>query len=279
MSEPAHKFSAVLMMAAFSRYDEALDWARDRAVETFGPVAIESDTFEFDQTDYYRSTMGPDLRKVFFTFGAPFDAADLPEVKLTTDRWEQEYAAAADHPEPRPLNIDPGYLNCKQYHAETLLGMGRVEEAVREFESTLEENYHSTSDAFVSYYVHSGQKKMAYLVAALGIRNQFAPVKDWIDAIENPNEDHSARVARFEKWGETYNLGICDMNIVAVALKQEQCFPIIDNAKLMWQPDSSWYRKTPAFKEYVNENLMAYWQENGFPSQCRALEDGDFECD
>ncbi len=110
MSEPIHKFSAVLMMAAFSRYDEALDWARDRAVETFGPVALGSDTFEFDQTDYYRSTMGPDLRKVFFTFGTPFDAADLPEVKLTTDRWEQEYAAAADHPEPRPLNIDPGYL-------------------------------------------------------------------------------------------------------------------------------------------------------------------------
>jgi TolB-like protein len=177
------------------------------------------------------------------------------------------------------LTIDPGYLNCKQYQAETLLGMGRVEQAVREFESTLEDNYHSTSDAFVSYYVHSGQKKMAYLVAALGIRNQFAPVKDWIDAIENPNEDHSAQVARFEKWGETYNLGICDMNIVAVALKQEQCFPIIDNAKLMWQPDSSWYRKTPTFKEYVNTNLMAYWQENGFPSQCRPLEDGDFECD
>ena len=110
MGEPTPTSPALLLMAAFSRYDAALDWARDRAVETFGPVAFESDTFEFDQTDYYRSTMGPDLRKVFFTFDAPFDPADLPEVKLAANRWEQEYAQNADHPEPRPLNLDPGYL-------------------------------------------------------------------------------------------------------------------------------------------------------------------------
>ena len=36
---------------------------------------------------------------------------------------------------------------------------------------------------------------------------------------------------------------------------------------------------TPTFKEYVNTHLMSYWQEHGFPPQCRALEEGDFECD
>jgi hypothetical protein len=27
-----------------------------------------------------------------------------------TNRWEEEYAAASDHAESRPLNLDPGYL-------------------------------------------------------------------------------------------------------------------------------------------------------------------------
>ena len=117
------------------------------------------------------------------------------------------------------------------------------------------------------------------MVAALVIRYQFAPVKDWIDAIEHPVSDHSARVAKFEKWGETFNLRICDMNTVAVAFRQDQCFSNVDNARLQWQPDSAWYRKTPAFKEYVNEHLMTYWVANGFPPQCQALEGGDFECD
>jgi TolB-like protein len=177
------------------------------------------------------------------------------------------------------LVVDPGYLNCTQHEAETLLAMGRVSEAIRKFESTIDDNYHSATDAFVSYYVHTGQKKMAYMVAALGTRRQFAPVKDWIYAIENPNEDHSGRVAKFEKWGEAYNLGICQMNMVAVALKQGHCFPDVTNPRLMWHSDSAWYRKTPEFKAYVNTWLMPYWQENGFPAQCRDLDEGDFECD
>ena len=177
------------------------------------------------------------------------------------------------------LVVDAGYLNCTHHKAEALLAMGRIEEAIREFESTIEYNFHSATDAFVSYYVHTGQRKMAFLVASLGIRNPHAPVKDWIEAIENPDEDHSGRVARFVDWGKSYNLGICDMNTVAIAFRQEQCFSNVDNARLNWQPDTAWYRKTPAFKEYVNKHLMAYWQENGYPPQCRSLGDGDFECD
>ncbi|NNE05355.1 MAG: hypothetical protein HKN15_06495, partial [Xanthomonadales bacterium] len=53
----------------------------------------------------------------------------------------------------------------------------------------------------------------------------------------------------------------------------------VENARLIWQPDSAWYRKTQSFKDYVNRHLMAYWQAHGFPAQCRALEDGDFECE
>jgi TolB-like protein len=177
------------------------------------------------------------------------------------------------------LAIDAGYLNCQQYRAESLLGLGRIEEAVKQFEATFEANYHSTTDLFVSYYVHSGQRKMALLIAALALRKQFTPVKDWIEAIENPDDDHSFRVARFKQWGKTYNLDICNMESVAIALKQEQCFPTIANASMMWQPDTAYFRKTPAFKEFVNTHLMDYWLEHGFPAQCRVLEAGDFECD
>jgi hypothetical protein len=29
---------------------------------------------------------------------------------LETNQWEAEYAAASSHNEPRPLNLDPGYI-------------------------------------------------------------------------------------------------------------------------------------------------------------------------
>ncbi len=110
MAQPTAPSGALLLLAAFSRHRAALDWARDRATATWGPVAMESDAFRFDQTDYYEPTMGKDLRKIFFAFDRPFDQGDLSEIKLLTNRWEEEYAASADHGEPRPLNLDPGYI-------------------------------------------------------------------------------------------------------------------------------------------------------------------------
>jgi len=110
MGQPSSPPPCLLLMAAFSRYDAAFDWARCRAVEAWGPVVLESPAFAFSETDYYRSTMGPDLHKMFFAFQRPFDPADLPEIKLQTNRWEEEYAALAGRAEPRPLNLDPGYL-------------------------------------------------------------------------------------------------------------------------------------------------------------------------
>ncbi len=185
--------------------------------------------------------------------------------------------AAADF--EQCLSVDPGYLICSQYLATSLLSMGQIEAAVKRFESTFEHNFHSTDEAFVSYYVMSGQRNMALLVAALGLRRQFAPVKDWIEAIENPLDDHTARAERFNQWGAEYNITVCDMNEVAVALRQEHCFSSVSNANMNWHPDAAYYRKKPAFKEFVKANFMDYWQQNGFPTQCRALEDGDFECD
>jgi hypothetical protein len=97
-------------MAAFSRYAEAIQWAVDRSVGTFGPVVRRSPSFDFNETDYYEPTMGAGLKKVFLAFAKPFDPARLVEVKLDTNTWEQEYAALGHHLEPRPLNLDPGYL-------------------------------------------------------------------------------------------------------------------------------------------------------------------------
>ncbi len=177
------------------------------------------------------------------------------------------------------MAIDPAYLNCQQWRASTLLDMGRVQEAVRQFESTLQYNFHSASESFVSYYVTTGQLDKAYMLAALALRTQFAPVRDWVAAIESPQADHAAGLARFEEWGRQHNMDLCDMGMVAVAFDQTECFTSVENARLLWHPDSAAFRQTPEFKAWVKSQFWDYWQEAGFPGQCRALDDGDFVCD
>jgi hypothetical protein len=105
----AHR-PVLLIVAAFSRYDDALDWGRARCEREFGAVVLESERFEHNETTYYERSMGAGLKKTFWAFERLVDPASLVEAKIKTNGWEVEYAAAASKPEPRPLNLDPGYL-------------------------------------------------------------------------------------------------------------------------------------------------------------------------
>jgi hypothetical protein len=100
----------LLILAAFSRHAEALDWARQTAEVAWGPVALESERFDHRETDYYETSMGPDLKKCFFAFESLIDPAELVQCKLASNRWERDYQQIGRHPESRPLNLDPGYL-------------------------------------------------------------------------------------------------------------------------------------------------------------------------
>ena len=84
--------------------------AHGTGVIPWGPLAAESPRFDFHETDYYEPTMGPGLRKTFFTFAELIDPAELVAIKLQTNLWEEQYARGAQHEQPRPLNLDPGYL-------------------------------------------------------------------------------------------------------------------------------------------------------------------------
>ena len=112
---------ALLLVAAFSRHKRVLEWAHARATDAWGPVALASELFGFTETDYYGPTMGPGLKKVFWAFSGAFDPGVLPDLKRLANAWEDQCASLARQgqmiddsggpiAEPRPLNLDPGYL-------------------------------------------------------------------------------------------------------------------------------------------------------------------------
>ena len=110
MGEIREHSPVLLFMAAFSRHAEALDWAQRTAEGAWGPVALSSERFDFRETRFYESTMGVGLAKVFFAFERLIDPAQLPLLKHQTNEWERQCREQAGWPEPRPLNMDPGYL-------------------------------------------------------------------------------------------------------------------------------------------------------------------------
>lgn len=136
MGEPSFHAPVARLCAVISRYDEALAWATARLEAAWGPVALRSPSFAFGETDYYTATMGPGLRKTFLVTAPPVDPAGLADWKFATNDWEATYAALGCHAEPRPLNLDPGFIapsklvlaSTKDYAHRLYLGRGMYAE-------------------------------------------------------------------------------------------------------------------------------------------------------
>lgn len=105
----------MMIVAAFSRHDEALDWTREWAVQRWGSLACESPRFEFTETEYYTREMGSALKKTFFAFERLVPADSMPSSKLASNAAERDYAGLSRHDQARPLNIDPGHLNLSKF--------------------------------------------------------------------------------------------------------------------------------------------------------------------
>lgn len=110
MAEPRSPVPALLVVALFSRHAEVLAWARTRLETLYGPIGLHGEPFVFDQTSYYASSMGSDLRKQLLAFASLVAPERLADIKQQTNALESELAAAGQYLEARPLNLDPGLL-------------------------------------------------------------------------------------------------------------------------------------------------------------------------
>ncbi len=76
----------------------------------FGPLDLESPVWPFTQTEYYKEQAGASILRQFVTAEKLIDPGDLAEIKLTTNRIEQDLSQKLALDLPRPVNLDPGTL-------------------------------------------------------------------------------------------------------------------------------------------------------------------------
>ena len=115
MGVPREPTYSLLVVAAFSRHPDALDWAAHQLTLRFGQVALVSPDFPFHHTKYYHATMGTGLIKRFFVFDAIVPADCLPDVKHFTISLESDVATMGRYAESRPLNLDPGLVQLGKF--------------------------------------------------------------------------------------------------------------------------------------------------------------------
>ncbi len=134
---PTVRLICGMLAARAGCFDEALK----ELTAIFGEADIISDVMDFDFTDYYDRDMGRPLLRRFVSFErlAPADA--LVAAKVAANAIEAGFASRAGGQPPRPINLDPGYVessklvlaSMKNFSHRVYLGRGVYGEVTLQF--------------------------------------------------------------------------------------------------------------------------------------------------
>ena len=75
-----------------------------------GPFDLQSEVWPFTQTTYYRKETGPHILRQFVAFSELSSPAALAQIKHRTNALEQQLSQDLSHAYPRPVNLDPGFI-------------------------------------------------------------------------------------------------------------------------------------------------------------------------
>ncbi len=78
--------------------------------KSFGVIDLSSDVWPFTQTDYYKDELGPNALRQFVSLEKPIDPGKLAQIKHDTNSLEQQLADSLKLSLPRPVNLDPGFI-------------------------------------------------------------------------------------------------------------------------------------------------------------------------
>ena len=99
-----------LIVGILAADENALNTAREKITAEFGKAGSVSEIFPFDKTDYYKEQTGENILRQFVTIEDLIEPGRLARIKHKTNEIEKQLAEVLDSPHPRPVNLDPGYM-------------------------------------------------------------------------------------------------------------------------------------------------------------------------
>ncbi len=82
-----------------------------QAISTeLGTIDLSSQVWPFTQTHYYDQEIGTHILRQFVSLDQLVDPGDLARIKHQTNALEQGMAQELAYPTPRPINLDPGFI-------------------------------------------------------------------------------------------------------------------------------------------------------------------------
>jgi hypothetical protein len=106
MGKPSPPEPSLLFTGILYHDNSSLSRAREMLVSSCGDIFLESESYPWDYSVYYRDELGGPVNRAFIFFKNLIDPGILADVKLMTNDIE----AALSVKGKRTINIDPGCL-------------------------------------------------------------------------------------------------------------------------------------------------------------------------
>jgi TolB-like protein len=180
------------------------------------------------------------------------------------------------------LEIDEARRLCRRYRAAANIFLGNVDLAIVDAGVNAEVNYFSGFDAYIPIFLERGDRIMAFAASRMVNWREGFPHKEYISALENPESQPPDRLKIFMAWGDEKRVDVADKTNLMLALRAYDKINVdtFDNDyEDLWLPQFAHYRRSQQFKQLAEGlGLTPYWRARGFPPQCHAVSEADFEC-
>ena len=162
---------------------------------------------------------------------------------------------------------------------------GDIEQAERLYEEGLLKGFNANSDPFLFLQIEQG-KRFAVLASISPYYD--ARDEDWlIEPQRNAMTDRGFEFEAVQKSIEApYEaatgkaLDWTAERYLAFYFKNYAAITDYPDAPFWWYPYPEDFKQSPHRLRMIRDfGFFAYWQKHGFPPQCRAVGDDDFECD
>ncbi len=99
-----------LIVGILAANEDCLKAANELVHHALGKIDLTSDIWPFNQTDYYKDQIGPNILRQFVSIEELIDPGKLAKIKHQTNKLEQDLANKLSLDLPRPINLDPGLI-------------------------------------------------------------------------------------------------------------------------------------------------------------------------
>jgi TolB-like protein len=175
--------------------------------------------------------------------------------------------------------FEPYYEPCIENIHWFLADLGRYDESLEALRGAMDKGLVKLRFAHLVVLAETGHE-----LAFKAVTNDILTLRDWrhhdelYAAFRNLDADHSELAASIAAFYEAHPERSSEFMLTTLAALGHRTR--VRNAIGVWGLTGKKYRQTNTFRDLVRSaGILAYWQEYGFPPNCRAIGSDDFECD